>query len=126
MFTSGIISGINILSYMYTWSGTIENKKENLEHMLFVITSIILKILTKLIYEDCIFKNAIQRVLVSWKNNPLSFENTEASVFVVVVVLFLAVNFSDRWILVRQLTLSYQHCLTTNIVRNRFQTGEYW
>lgn len=51
IFTSGIISGISTLSYMYTWSGTIENK-ENLEHMLFVITSIALKISTKLINEE--------------------------------------------------------------------------
>lgn len=60
IFTSGIISGINTLSYMYTWSGTIENKRENWEHMLFVITSIVLKISTKLIYEVCVFKNTIQ------------------------------------------------------------------
>lgn len=87
IFTSGIISGISTLSYMYTWSGTIENKRENLEHMLFVITSIALKISTKLINEE--------RVLVLWKNKSLSFENTEALVFVfVVVALFLAVNIS--------------------------------
>lgn len=87
IFTSEIISGISTLSYMYTWSGTIENKRENVEHMLFVITSIALKILTKLINEE--------RVLVLWKNKSLSFENTEASVFVfVVVALFLAVNIS--------------------------------